>query len=129
MPAATLVMPKLGLTMEEGLLAEWKVAPGDRFRAGDILYVVETDKISNEIEAGEDGELGEILVSTGETVPVGTVVAQLARRRPDQRIRGSARDGNEGSCCGDVKAGIVHARRARRSAASCRDAAGPAAGA
>lgn len=78
MPADSLTMPKLGLTMQEGLLAEWKVAPGDRFRAGDLLYVVETDKISNEIEADEDGEISEILVAAGQTVPVGTPVARLA---------------------------------------------------
>src|SRR3546814_8203167 len=40
-PMADLVMPKLGLTMTEGLLAEWRVAAGDVYAAGDVLYVVE----------------------------------------------------------------------------------------
>ncbi len=73
-----LVMPKLGLTMTEGLLAEWRVTPGQSFAAGDILFVVETEKVANEIEAAEAGTLGEILVEAGETVPVGTPVARLA---------------------------------------------------
>ena len=45
-----LLMPKLGLTMTEGLLAEWCVAPGDRVSAGDVIFVVETDKVANEIK-------------------------------------------------------------------------------
>ncbi|MCC5988560.1 MAG: 2-oxo acid dehydrogenase subunit E2 [Pararhodobacter sp.] len=71
-----LVMPKLGLTMIEGLLAEWRVSPGDAVRAGDVLFVVETDKIANEVEAPSDGEMIEILVDTGATVPVGTPLAR-----------------------------------------------------
>jgi len=73
---ADLVMPKLGLTMTEGLLAEWKVAPGDAYAAGDVLYVVETEKIANEIEAQAAGRIEAILVAEGETVPVGTPVAR-----------------------------------------------------
>lgn len=74
---ATLLMPKLGLTMTEGLLAEWRVKPGQAFAAGDVLLVVETEKIANEIEAQSAGVMGEILVREGETVPVGTVIAML----------------------------------------------------
>jgi pyruvate dehydrogenase E2 component (dihydrolipoamide acetyltransferase) len=72
-----ILMPKLGLTMTEGDLVEWKVAPGDHVAAGDILFVVETDKISNEIEAGAAGVVEALHVSVGATVPVGTVVATL----------------------------------------------------
>jgi len=75
---ADLVMPKLGLTMTEGLLAEWRVRPGDTYAAGDILFVVETEKIANEIEATEPGAIAAILVTEGETVPVGTPVARTA---------------------------------------------------
>lgn len=71
-------MPKFGLTMTEGLLTEWHVAPGAAFRAGDMLFTVETEKVANEIEAEADGTLAEILVQAGETVPVGTPVARLA---------------------------------------------------
>ncbi|MDX9741887.1 MAG: dihydrolipoamide acetyltransferase family protein [Gammaproteobacteria bacterium] len=71
-----LLMPKLGLTMTEGLLAEWCVAPGDRVSAGDVIFVVETDKVANEITAEADGVIGELLVGQGETVPVGAVVAR-----------------------------------------------------
>ena len=69
-------MPKLGLTMQEGTIAEWKVSPGQAFRARDVLVVVETEKVAYEIEAEADGVLGEILVPATETVPVGAVIAR-----------------------------------------------------
>lgn len=68
-------MPKLGLTMSEGLLAEWCVKPGDAVVAGQMLFVVETDKISNEVEAPAAGRIVSLLVGAGETVDVGTPVA------------------------------------------------------
>ncbi len=71
-----LLMPKLGLTMTEGMLIEWSVASGDQVKAGDPLFVVETDKVANDILAQADGTIGEILVAAGDTVPVGAVVAR-----------------------------------------------------
>jgi len=70
-----IVMPKLGLTMIEGLLAEWKVKAGDWIEAGQIICVVETEKIANEIEAPATGKMIEILVPSGTTVPVGAAIA------------------------------------------------------
>lgn len=73
------VMPKLGLTMEEGLIVEWKVQEGDEVKKGDILFVLETEKVTYDVEAPEDGVLGKIVVQEQETVPVGAVVAYLLR--------------------------------------------------
>jgi hypothetical protein len=50
-----LVMPKLGLTMTEATLTEWRVEPGQRVRQGEVLFVVETEKVANEIEASAAG--------------------------------------------------------------------------
>lgn len=74
-----IVMPKLGLTMTEGLILEWKMDQGARVKAGDILYVLETEKVTYEVQAPEDGVLARILTQAGETVPVGTVVAFMLR--------------------------------------------------
>ncbi|WP_456390810.1 dihydrolipoamide acetyltransferase family protein [Profundibacter sp.] len=71
-----LVMPKLGLTMTEGTISEWVVSPGDSFSSGDLVLVIETDKIANEVEAPADGTLHEVIVLVGETVPVGAVLAR-----------------------------------------------------
>jgi pyruvate dehydrogenase E2 component (dihydrolipoamide acetyltransferase) len=63
--------------MTEGMLAEWKVAPGDHVAPGDVIFVVETDKIANEIEASESGTIDALLAEPGEVVAVGTTVATL----------------------------------------------------
>jgi pyruvate dehydrogenase E2 component (dihydrolipoamide acetyltransferase) len=68
------LMPKLGLTMTEGVLAEWTVAPGARFKAGDCVFVVENDKAASEIAAECDGVMGAPQVAVGETVAVGAVL-------------------------------------------------------
>ena len=68
-------MPQLGLTMTEGILIEWCVAIGEPVTAGDVLYIVETDKIANEILADRNGSIGEFVVVPDETVPVGAVLA------------------------------------------------------
>ena len=67
-------MPKLGLTMTEGALVEWTLAPGARFKAGDCVFVVENDKAATEVAAESDGVMGAPLVAVGQTVPVGAVV-------------------------------------------------------
>jgi pyruvate dehydrogenase E2 component (dihydrolipoamide acetyltransferase) len=73
---ADLLMPKLGLTMTEGTVARWMAAPGQRFAAGDIIVVVETDKIANDVEAPTAGEMVKLLSAEGEVVPVGQPIAQ-----------------------------------------------------
>jgi pyruvate dehydrogenase E2 component (dihydrolipoamide acetyltransferase) len=73
---ADLLMPKLGLTMTEGTVARWLAAPGQRFAAGDIIVVVETDKIANDVEAPAAGELVRLLSAEGDVVPVGQPIAQ-----------------------------------------------------
>jgi pyruvate dehydrogenase E2 component (dihydrolipoamide acetyltransferase) len=74
-----IVMPKLGLTMTEGLIVEWKKKEGDEVRKGEILFVLETEKVTYEVEAPENGVLGKIVVQEQETVPVGALVAYLLK--------------------------------------------------
>jgi pyruvate dehydrogenase E2 component (dihydrolipoamide acetyltransferase) len=76
MATTDFVMPKLGLTMTEGTVARWDVAPGSRFAAGDTILVVETDKIAYDIEAPGSGILQEVLVAEGIAVPVGTPIGR-----------------------------------------------------
>jgi len=76
MTATDFVMPKLGLTMTEGTVARWGVTPGSRFEAGDIIVVVETDKIAYDVEAPAPGILHAVLVSEGNAVPVGTPIGR-----------------------------------------------------
>jgi pyruvate dehydrogenase E2 component (dihydrolipoamide acetyltransferase) len=76
MATTDFVMPKLGLTMTEGTVARWDVAPGCRFQAGDIILVVETDKIAYDVEAPGPGILEAVLVAEGNAVPVGTPIGR-----------------------------------------------------
>jgi pyruvate dehydrogenase E2 component (dihydrolipoamide acetyltransferase) len=81
-------MPALGSDMDEGTLDEWLVKPGDKVTRGQIVAVVETTKAAVEIECWQEGTVSELVVSVGETVQVGTVLATLlapaerAERRP-----------------------------------------------
>jgi pyruvate dehydrogenase E2 component (dihydrolipoamide acetyltransferase) len=68
--AKKIVMPKLGLTMKEGKLAKWYKAEGDPIKSGEKLFSIETDKITNDAEATDDGVLRKIIVKEGQTVPI-----------------------------------------------------------
>ena len=70
-------MPKLGLTMTEGTIDEWKKKVGDTVAKGEIVYSVATDKLTNDVESEVDGVLLQILVPEGETVPCKTVVGWI----------------------------------------------------
>lgn len=69
-----LLVPKLGLTMSEGVLVEWMVQPGETFKVDQGLFVIESEKAANEIGAEADGVLLEIIVQAGATLPCGTVI-------------------------------------------------------
>jgi pyruvate dehydrogenase E2 component (dihydrolipoamide acetyltransferase) len=70
-------LPSLGADMDEGRLLEWKIAPGQAVKRGDIVAVVDTSKAAVEIESWQEGTLFELLVEPGEKIPVGTVMATL----------------------------------------------------
>lgn len=63
--AEYIVMPKMGLTMTEGFLTNWKKSEGDIINTGDVLFDVETDKLTNSFEAKSSGILRKILVREG----------------------------------------------------------------
>lgn len=79
-----ITMPQLGLTMTEGTVAAWVKKPGDLVRKDDIVLTITTDKVDMDVESPTDGTLGKIVIETGETVPVGTVLAYLLTSSDDQ---------------------------------------------
>ena len=71
-------MPALSPTMEEGTLAKWLVNEGDDISSGDLIAEIETDKATMEVEAVEDGKIGQLLIPEGtEGVKVNTPIALL----------------------------------------------------
>lgn len=83
MPKVT--MPQLGETVADGTVAAWLKRVGDSVTRGEALFEVSTDKVDTEIPAPADGVLTAILVSAGQTVDVGTVLA-LIDEEPDQIV-------------------------------------------
>lgn len=78
------IMPKLGLTMESGIIEEWHKKEGDEVKDGDVLFEVMTDKVSLEVESYNSGVLIKILRNEGEEVPVTEIVAYIGER--DEKI-------------------------------------------
>ena len=75
--AKEVIMPKLGLTMEEGVINKWFVREGERVEKGDPLFEVATDKVNMEVESPASGVVLKILYPEGATVPITEVVAYI----------------------------------------------------
>ena len=76
--AIDILMPALSPTMTEGKLAKWLVKEGDKVSSGTVLAEIETDKATMELEAVDEGRIGEILVPAGsEMVQVNQPIATL----------------------------------------------------
>jgi pyruvate dehydrogenase E1 component beta subunit len=73
-----ILMPALSPTMEEGNLVKWHVKVGDEVKSGDMMAEIETDKATMELEAVEEGIIGEILYANGaENIKINTTIAIL----------------------------------------------------
>lgn len=72
-----IVMPRLGLTQESGTIIEWCKRVGDHISQGDIVLIIETDKVVSEVLAEYNGIIEEILVEPEVEVPVFTPLAVL----------------------------------------------------
>ncbi|MFQ5612841.1 MAG: acetoin dehydrogenase dihydrolipoyllysine-residue acetyltransferase subunit [Anaerolineae bacterium] len=91
--AAGVYIPRWGITMEKGLISAWLVEEGQRVTKGQPLLEIETEKITNQVEAPADGVLRLILVPMGDTAAVGDLIAVIAG--PDEAfdleaLRGAA---------------------------------------
>jgi pyruvate/2-oxoglutarate dehydrogenase complex dihydrolipoamide acyltransferase (E2) component len=69
-------IPKLGVSMTEGTLIEWLVADGEKVTEGDPIYIVETDKVENEVNATASGTI-RITGEPGETYQVGEAIGTI----------------------------------------------------
>lgn len=78
-----ILMPQAGQSMEEGTLVKWRVGVGDRVNKGDIVFEIDTDKATMEVEATDSGRLARIVLPEGGTLKVLEPVAYLAENDAD----------------------------------------------
>lgn len=74
--AFEILLPKIGFSMNEGVLAEWLVADGSAVTEGEPLYALESDKSTQEVESPASGTL-RISATPGETYQVGDVLGTI----------------------------------------------------
>lgn len=87
--AVNVTMPKWGLTMKQGKITKWFKEEGDSVQQGEEIFEVETEKITNKVEAAASGILFQIVIPAGTTVPVGSIVAVIAEPgEQPERIEG-----------------------------------------
>ena len=72
-----LKLARVGMNMQEATITKWHKQPGDTFQDGDELYDIETEKVTQAIEASGDGTLLEILVREGTEAQVGQAVCAV----------------------------------------------------
>ena len=72
------VMPKLGLSMTEGMVAQWRVEKGTRVSPGDVIADIETSKITYELEAHAHGVIRQLLAEEQIELPVGALIGIIA---------------------------------------------------
>jgi pyruvate/2-oxoglutarate dehydrogenase complex dihydrolipoamide acyltransferase (E2) component len=78
MTVVEVILPKWGLTMEDGTLVTWRKAEGESVKAGEVIAEVETEKITNELESPVNGVIKKLLVAEGtEEIAVGTVLCLI----------------------------------------------------
>jgi pyruvate dehydrogenase E2 component (dihydrolipoamide acetyltransferase) len=98
---ADVVMPRLSDSMEEGTVLQWLKQVGDDVAVGDELVEIETDKANMAYEADVAGTLTEILVQEGETVAIGTPIAQIGGSDGGGRDGGGTERSTAGPVAGD----------------------------
>ena len=70
-------MPKMGISVSEGTILEWRKQPGDWVEADETIADVTTDKVDVEIPSPASGRLARIVAEPGDTVPVGETIAEI----------------------------------------------------
>ena len=80
------VMPKMGESIQEGKILRWMKKPGDKIEQDESILEISTDKVDSEIPSPSAGFLIKIVVSEGETVDVGTIIAVIETEAASLKI-------------------------------------------
>ena len=85
--AFEVLMPQLGLTMEEGTVSHWVKHEGDAVKTGDVLLEITTDKLTNEVTSEHDGVLLKIVAQEGDDIPVKGLLCYVGQ--PGEAVGGT----------------------------------------
>src|SRR5882757_636837 len=111
-------MPQMGISVAEGTIVEWRKQPGDWVDADEPICDVSTDKVDVEIPSPAAGRLERIVVESGETVAVGTLLAELdVAAKPGEAHPQESGESPAESPSGDVDRSHVYSPIVRRMAA------------
>jgi 2-oxoglutarate dehydrogenase dihydrolipoamide succinyltransferase (E2 component) len=95
-------MPKMGISVSEGTILEWRKQPGDWVEADETIADVTTDKVDVEIPSPSSGRLARIVAEAGDTVEVGATIAEIdadaraGEAHPEERSDGAAEPASAG---------------------------------
>lgn len=81
--ASVVELPRLTDTMEEGVIAQWLVAVGDKVKRGQVIAEIETDKATMEFESFDAGYVLQLLAPEGETLEIGAAIAVFGKKGDD----------------------------------------------
>jgi pyruvate dehydrogenase E2 component (dihydrolipoamide acetyltransferase) len=112
------ILPKVDMDMDDGIITEWKVASGDRVRQGQILFDIETNKSVMEVESPASGVIRDLAPITGEPVAVGTVVGWIDADAEAGASLAAAAERTRTTSPSAATAGIDHATSSEKRAAS-----------
>ena len=73
--ATVVELPRLSDTMEEGVIAKWRIKVGDKVKRGQVIAEIETDKATMEFESFDSGTVLKLIAAEGETLPIGAAIA------------------------------------------------------
>ena len=94
---ATIVeLPRLSDTMEEGVVAEWRIQVGDKVKRGQVIADIETDKATMEFESFESGVVLDLVAKPGEMLPIGAPIAVFGEQGEDPKAALEAHGGPQG---------------------------------
>ena len=130
--ATEIKLPRLGQGMESGTIVKWLKSEGDNVQKGEPLYELDTDKVTQEVEAEASGVLLKIAISSGE-VEVGRTIAVIGEQGEQVELEPSEAAGNGSAALGvsgdpDEEGSLARAReqdgeRGRRASAEISDSA------
>lgn len=105
--ATEIIMPQLGLTMEEGTVDHWLKQEGDTVKIGEPILEITTDKLTNEVQAEADGVLLKIVATEGSDVPVKGLLGYIGQ--PGEQVGTAAPVAPAVSAAPVVSAPEIHA--------------------